>query len=543
MSSRRKRAKKRLIHLIIAVVVIVAAAVFLIFFFTGGFHKKRDQIADRVYIGAVDVGGMTEKDAKEAVETYVSGLASEKITLKASERSVDVQADQLGLSCKNAEELAKEALDYGQTGNLFERHKAAKELEKENKVFPLQLETDTDKVKALLKEQEEVLSQEPVDYGLKRENGKFTVVKGQSGIVVDAEESVKAINAYFADGWKEQASIELPVKEEAPKGSEKELEKVKDVLGTFHTDFSSSASGRKANVKNATSKINGTLLYPGEEFSVYDAISPMDEENGYELAGSYENGTTVQTYGGGVCQVSTTLYNAVIRAELEITERYAHSMIVNYVKPSCDAAIAGTSKNLKFKNNQDAPVYIEGYTDGGVLYFTIYGQETRDPNREVIFESETTGTTDGGVQFKATSAAVGSISRVQSAHQGKTAQLWKIVKVNGVEQSREVFNKSTYKASPTIYEVGTASSSPEATAAMKAAIASNDLGTIQSAAAQWKNVKKEETPDNAADPSGQNNANGQNASGAQSDTNGQNATTQNGQDSNGQNAGAGQTQQ
>lgn len=530
MSSRKMRAKRQLMRLIAGVVIVIAVVICLIFFFTGGFHKKSDKIADRIYIGEVSVGGMTEEEAKEAVEKYVDGLAQKTVTLKASGKSVDVQADQLGLSCKNVEDLAKEALDYGQTGNVIERHKASKELEKEDKVFPLQLQADKDKTEAFLKENEETLSQEPVDYGLKRENGEFTVIKGQSGIIVDTDESLKTINEYFSEGWNEQASIELSVKEEAPKGSEEELSKVKDVLGTFHTDFSSSASGRKANVKNATSKINGTLLYPGEEFSVYDAISPMDAENGYELAGSYENGTTVQTYGGGVCQVSTTLYNAIIRAELEVTERYAHSMIVNYVKPSSDAAIAGTSKNLKFKNNQKAPVYIEGYTSGGVLYFTIYGQETRDPNREVIFESETTGTTEAGVQFKATSAAVGSISKVQSAHQGKTAQLWKIVKVNGVEQSREVFNKSTYKASPTIYEVGTSSENPEATAAMKAAIASNDLGTVQSAAAQWKNVpKKEETTANPTDSNGQNAADGQNQN-AQSGQSGQqgNANTQSG---------------
>ena len=121
---------------------------------------------------------------------------------------------------------------------------------------------------------------------------------------------------------------------------------------------------------------------------------------------------------------------------------------------------------------------------------------------------------------------MGSISKVQSAHQGKTAQLWKIVKVNGVEQSREVFNKSTYKASPTIYEVGTSSENPEATAAMKAAIASNDLGTVQSAAAQWK---KEETTANPTDSNGQNAADGQNQN-AQSGQSGQqgNANTQSG---------------
>ena len=93
---------------------------------------------------------------------------------------------------------------------------------------------------------------------------------------------------------------------------------------------------------------------------LHDAVVPFNAENGYELAGSYENGTTVETYGGGICQVSTTLYNAVIRAELEITERFAHSMIVSYVEPSMDAAISGEYKDLKFKNSTKYPVYIEG---------------------------------------------------------------------------------------------------------------------------------------------------------------------------------------
>ena len=82
-----------------------------------------------------------------------------------------------------------------------------------------------------------------------------------------------------------------------------------------------------------------------------DAVVPFNAENGYELAGSYENGTTVETYGGGICQVSTTLYNAVIRAELEITERFAHSMIVSYVEPTMAAEITGETTTWIFKKN------------------------------------------------------------------------------------------------------------------------------------------------------------------------------------------------
>ena len=139
------------------------------------------------------------------------------------------------------------------------------------------------------------------------------------------------------------------------------------MMGSYTTNYKDSGQNRCDNISNATSKINGTLLYPGEEFSVYEAIGPLDAANGYELAGAYENGQTVESYGGGVCQVSTTLYNAVILAELEITQRSNHSMIVSYVKPSMDAAIAGDYKDLRFVNNRDIPIYIEGYTEERML--------------------------------------------------------------------------------------------------------------------------------------------------------------------------------
>ena len=114
---------------------------------------------------------------------------------------------------------------------------------------------------------------------------------------------------------------------------------------------------------NGCSLINGTTLYPGEEFSTYKTVSPFSVANGYYMAGSYVSGKVVDSLGGGICQVSTTLYNAVLLAELEVTERYNHSMIVGYVDPSADAAIAESSgKDFKFVNNTDAPIYIEGYT-------------------------------------------------------------------------------------------------------------------------------------------------------------------------------------
>lgn len=451
--------------------------------------KETDTIPQRVYFGDISVGGMTQEEAKEAVKEHVEKLQSEIITLQAGKNTVQVPVSQMGLTWGN-EEIVEEAAGLGKSGNLITRYKAMKDLENEDKVYELAFQIDKQMVAKVLENNAEVLNTEAENAGLIRENGSFTVIPGSQGVTVNVEESVDVLEKYFSLEWEEGAGVvEIVADVVEPKGTEEELSKVKDLLGGFNTSYASSGAGRSKNVENGASKINGSVIYPGDSFSVYEAVSPFEPENGYELAGSYENGTTVETYGGGICQVSTTLYNAVIRAELEVTERFNHSMIVSYVDPSADAAIAGTYKDLKFVNNTKAPIYIEGYTSGRSLYFNIFGEETREAGREVSFVSETLSTTEPGTQYQAAPGQpIGYMSQTQSSHTGYTAQLWKVVTVNGVEQSREIFNKSTYKASPRIVAVGTASGNPDAVNAMNAAIGAQDEGAISAAAAQWNDA-------------------------------------------------------
>ncbi len=477
-------------YLSIAGVLFVLALAVIVTVPVNAETDETSTIPQRVYFGEVSVGGMTQEQAKAAVEEYISGKLNQTVTLQAGKNTVQVQASQFGVSWGNPE-IAEEAAGLGKSGNLITRYKAMKDLENEDKVYELSYKADEEKISQVLESNAQTLNTEAKDGGLTRENGVFTVVPGSQGVNINIEDSKEILEKYFSSEWKGTSSepIELAADVVEPRGSEEELGKVKDLLGGFHTSYSSSGAGRSKNVENGASLINGSVVYPGDTFSVYEAVSPFDAEHGYELAGSYENGTTVETYGGGICQVSTTLYNAVIRAELEISERFNHSMIVSYVDPSADAAIAGTYKDLKFKNNTDAPIYIEGYTEGRELYFNVFGEETRPANREVSFVSETLSTTEPGTQYQASSGhAIGYISQKQSSHTGYTAQLWKVVTVDGVEKSREIFNKSTYKASPRIVVVGTASANPEAVNAMNAAVGSQNEGTIRAAAAQWNDA-------------------------------------------------------
>ena len=334
-------------------------------------------IPGNIFISGQNVSGMTVDEANQVVADYLSGYGDVEFTLQAGEKSVTADGEDIGLTAKNADVVTR-ALNYGKEGNLVSRYKANKDMENGvKKDFAISLTADINTAKTYLDENSDELNIKAVNNGLKRENGSFTYVEGSSGVTVLTDQSAVLIADYISAQWSgEDATIDLITEVTEPKGTREELAQVQDVLGSFETDFSSSSSARKKNVRTGAEKLNGIVLYPGDTLSVYEAVSPFDAENGYALAPSYENGTTVDSYGGGICQVSTTLYNAVMRAELEIVTRSAHSMIVTYVEPSMDAAIAGTFKDLQFKNNQETPIYIEGYTNGGTLGFRIYGKET-----------------------------------------------------------------------------------------------------------------------------------------------------------------------
>lgn len=194
----------------------------------------------------------------------------------------------------------------------------------------------------------------------------------------------------------------------------------------------------------------------------------------------------MESLGGGICQVSTTLYNAVLQAELEVTERHNHSMIVTYVEPSADAAIAESSgKDFRFINNTDTPIYIEGITTPDKqITFNIYGAETRDPERVVTYESVVLSVTNPDTEMIYTDAGqpVGYVSAVQSAHIGYKAQLWKVVTVNGIEESREQINSSSYKMTPRSVTIGVATDNPDVYNQIMAAVATRNIDYVRGVA-------------------------------------------------------------
>ncbi len=442
-------------------------------------------IHDNIYLGGVNLSGMNKEEALAAVKKRMDEITGYEIILQMEDVIVPVSAKELGVSGDN-DNMINQVLQVGQSGNVISRFKIKKDLEKDPLQLSMEYTVDENMVKTAVETYCVPNNREAKDYGLVRENEKFRVVDGQRGFQVKVEDSVSAITDYLKNTWKDgNGEIRLPLEIQEPKGSYEQLSRVSSKLGSGSTDYSSSGSGRAANVQNATQLLNGTVLYPGDTLSVLDSITPFTEENGYKKAASYANGTTVETFGGGICQVSTTLYLAAIQSELEIVERHNHSMMVGYVKPSMDAAIAEGVKDFKFKNNLEAPVYIEGYASGGKLGFAIYGEEYRPEGRTVKYESETLSTTEPDTVLVGDSGmAYGAMEKIQSPHKGCNAKLWKIVTENG-ETTRTEFNKSAYNMSPTKYKVGTKTENPQGLAAINQAIAANDIHAVQAAKATY----------------------------------------------------------
>ncbi len=442
-----------------------------------------DTMKKGIYADEIELSGMTSGEAVQAIEAYVEELKGVKLTLLAAgDNKVETTAGDLGITWANPE-LVQEALHIGTTGNVIERYKIMKDLEHENLVYSVAFDFDEAAIRDLLATEGVRYDQDAVNMSLAREDGQFQIIEGQTGYKLDVETSAALVYDYLIAQWNgSPADIALDIEEEAYEGTEEELLLVKDVLGTFTTSFTTSGASRTANVVTGCEKIDGTTLYPGEEFSMLAVVTPFTSENGYHMAGSYLNGKVVDSYGGGICQVSTTLYNALLLAEIDVTERYNHSMTVSYSELSADAAIAESAgKDFRFVNNTDAPIYIEGTVKNKHITFNVYGVETRDEGRQVSYVSEVLQTIEPQTDtiYQDAAQPIGYVLEGQSAHIGYKAKLWKIVTENGVEVSREVVNTSSYRATPRSATVGVATEDPYAYNEMQAAIGTGKIDHVK----------------------------------------------------------------
>ena len=416
-------------------------------------------ICKGVEIGQFDVSGLTKEEALNKINDYVNSLANTEISFAVEGDEVTYKVSDFELKWSNPE-CVDEAYDLGKQGNVLERYKSTKDIENKGQKYEFNLSVNEELLKETLDSAFAAYEKDMVNSSVVKKNGKFIVTASEKGLGINIDQTTSILLDKLLDpNWNgEDITVDVVTEVIEPKYTEADFASFSTTpLGTKTTTYTAGVKNRNANIKRATELINGTVVYPGEEFNTNDILNPFTYENGYYDAGSYEGGKVVDSIGGGVCQVSSTLFNAVLYAELEITERWAHSMSVGYLPLSADAALAGDYKNFKFVNNLDYPIYVEGVTTSTSVTFSIYGVETRDPNRKIEYVSETVTVypAEPDVVTEDPNLPIGTTQITSQAHVGCKAQLWKVVYYNGKEQSRDVVYTSSYKATPAYVTVGT----------------------------------------------------------------------------------------
>ena len=226
-------------------------------------------------------------------------------------------------------------------------------------------------------------------------------------------------------------------------------------LGSYSTKFNVSNSNRNNNIKLATNKINGTIILPGETFSYNQTVGKRTIQAGFKEAGAYAGGQVVQEVGGGICQVSSTLYNAVLYANLEIVERSNHHFETSYVAASRDATVSWGTLDFKFKNNRKYPIKVVATCKNGVVSVGIYGIK-EEVEYEVIIQSKKLSTVYRETKYENdNSIESGKEVVVQNGHEGCISEAYKIVRLNGETVSSTLLSRDKYYALDRIIKIGT----------------------------------------------------------------------------------------
>jgi vancomycin resistance protein YoaR len=440
-----------------------------------------------VHAGDIDISGLTVPEAEYAINDYIAKLGETELTfVVAGDNEVKLKLKDLEPQWGNPEVVNDLDDLTDRSSDVISRYRMKKDVETGGRDIPIDIKLDKGFIMNWLMMNCSIYDTQTENATLKRVDGHFEIVGGENGEGVNVSEAANMISNTVVDACKSgNTRLTLPLEEILPQTGDETLLMVKDLLGSFTTSYSSSGANRSKNVANGCRLIDGTTLYPGEEFSAYNAVKPFTVANGYELAGSYVAGQVVDTVGGGICQVSSTLYNAVLRAELEVVERNNHSLIVTYVDKSADAAISESShKDFRFKNNTEYPIYIEGYTEGKKITFNIYGVETRPSNRKVSYESEVLEEKVLPDMIVGDASLPAGMVSVTGAHKGYKAKLWKVVTVDGKETERTLVNSSNYTPTPRTAIVGIGSADASQTARMQEAIASGNIDVCKAVAGQ-----------------------------------------------------------
>lgn len=361
--------KKVKVALLTLLVVILGTIGFMFF------KVKSNKIAENVIVNGIDIGGMTKEEAKSKIKVF----DAKEFTLKNSDRSWKFDLNELNFQY-DIDQTVENAYKVNREGNIFSNmfDMAKSMMGYKNDIY-ISIKYDEVKAKQQLNKIKKEVNREKENARIDTENDKITIVPEKNGVVLNEAKTGEIIEKRLSEN---RFNAEAVVKLDEPKIKKSDLKGMEKALGTSVTTFKNDYN-RTENIKVATKASSGVLLKPGQEYSFNTIVGKRSKANGYKNAPVIVEGEMQEDLGGGVCQVSSTLYNAALKSGMEIVHVKNHSIPSSYVGMGRDATVTDGGIDFIFKNPYKHDVYIQNYVSGNSLVCQIFGKNSDSQNIEI----------------------------------------------------------------------------------------------------------------------------------------------------------------
>ena len=515
MEGKKSKRKYAVIAVSLGIVLLVALFISTIFALV---NINNENIISGVSISGIDVSGLSREEAKGKLEAVYNEKKENDIDLEHNEFETTLSPELMEVNYK-IDEAVESAVSIGKSKNIFKNNYDILGTLIGKRNIPVEMTINEEATRQTIEDMNASLPDVLIDSSYSIEDDELIITKGKAGVKIDTDNLLNQVKQKLNDLNDNENFIEIPVVNKEPEAididkihsevykepqnayytkdpftvypevegvdfdveaarellkedkeeyviklkiTEPEItleeigtEAFPDQLSTFTTRYDVSDVDRSTNLRLASEKINGTVLAPGETFSYNKTVGARTVAAGYKNAKVYESGKVVDGIGGGICQVSSTLYNAALLANLEIVERRNHQFVTSYVGAGRDATVVYGQTDFKFKNTRKYPIRIVVTTNAGILKISIFG--IKEENEYTFkFNTKTVSSIPYTTQYIEDSSLPAGTEKVeQKGANGLITETYITKMLDGKVVSTELLSRDTYSAMTRIIRRGT----------------------------------------------------------------------------------------
>ena len=405
-----------------------------------------------VAVADIEVGGLTEEEAREKLQAAFRARTVKPIELHYGERVWIISVEDIDIHVDVAK-LAHEAYQIGRKGIIFEQIKERYLTVNRGYIVPMSISYSTKKLNDRLMNIRQDIDSTPENASLVTNELEFFIIPEKIGRKLNIAKTISDITSRINNTL--SFTLNLTVDDSNPAIRATDLQEINSVIASYTTQFDATDTNRSENIYLAAKSVNSILIRQGDSFSFNHYVGPRLAQNGYKEAPVFIDGRLVPDWGGGVCQVSSTLYNAALLANMTIEERTSHFHPPGYVPIGQDATVADNLLDFKFLNSSSNNIYVKTETAGNQITISILGNRDGPLPEIQVFATDIKVLEPKIIVKQDITMELGKQVIEEEGQKGFLVTTHRIKKLNNKEIGRELLGIDEFKPTDKIVRVGT----------------------------------------------------------------------------------------